>query len=331
MAEIYIFEDEAFSVQSLLATINEEHPIPGQIAASGLFTEEGSTTVTQQIEKDGDVLELVAAAPRGAPGQVVIGSKRQMIPFNCVHLPQEFTIMADEIQGIRAFGSRTELQGVQDVVNTRLNKVRGQLDLTHEYQRIGAIKGQVLDKDGTILVDLFQMFGIKQQKLKMDFGTTDVSVRTGEALDMQEDALGNVTGSGAIAWCGKNFWADLIADDSVKETYLNHEAAAALRGDRRQAIGGGSAYGITDAPWRQGALGCGQAREQLNVGCSSFSLGGKAPEQESDAQNEYRPEAPNPSRDVLVRLNSTLSPFEANDHMPVNLKRCQPIHVIERQ
>lgn len=236
MAEISIFEDDAFSVTSLLASINEEHVIPGQIAASGLFTEEGSTTVTQQIEKDGDVLELVAAAPRGAPGQVVIGSKRSLIPFNCVHLPQEFTIMADEIQGIRAFGSRTELQGVQDLVNAKQNKARGQLDLTHEYQRIGAIKGQVVDKDGSILVDLFQMFGLKQQKLKMEFGVVDVSVRAGEALDMQEDVLGNATGTGAIAWCGKNFWADLISDDSVKEAYLNHEAASALRGDRRQAF-----------------------------------------------------------------------------------------------
>lgn len=236
MAEISIFEDDAFSVTSLLASINEEHVIPGQIAASGLFTEEGSTTVTQQIEKDGDVLELVAAAPRGAPGQVVIGSKRSLIPFNCVHLPQDFTIMADEIQGIRAFGSRTELQGVQDLVNAKQNKARGQLDLTHEYQRIGAIKGQVVDKDGSILVDLFQMFGLKQQKLKMEFGVVDVSVRAGEALDMQEDVLGNATGTGAIAWCGKNFWADLISDDSVKEAYLNHEAASALRGDRRQAF-----------------------------------------------------------------------------------------------
>jgi hypothetical protein len=236
MAEISIFEDDAFSVTSLLATINEEHVIPGQIAASGLFTEEGSPTVTQQIEKDGDVLELVAAAPRGAPGQVVIGSKRSLIPFNCVHLPQEFTIMADEIQGIRAFGSRTELQGVQELVNAKQNKARGQLDLTHEYQRIGAIKGQVVDKDGSILVDLFQMFGLEQQDLKMDFGSVDVSVRAGEALDMQEDVLGNVTGTGAIAWCGKNFWVNLISDSSVKEAYLNHEAAQALRGDRRQAF-----------------------------------------------------------------------------------------------
>lgn len=238
MAEISIFEDDAFSVTSLLASINEEHVIPGQIAASGLFAEEGSTTITQQIEKDGDVLELVAAAPRGAPGQVVIGSKRQMLPFNNVHLPQQFTIMADEIQGIRAFGSRTELQGVQDVVNARIGKARQQLDMTHEYQRIGAIKGQILDKDGqTELFNLFQIFNIKQQKLSMDLaGASDVSIKAAEALDMQEDALGNATGIGSTAWCGKTFWAKLLANDAMRETYLNYAGASALQGDRRQAF-----------------------------------------------------------------------------------------------
>lgn len=238
MAEISIFEDDAFSVTTLLGVINDEHQIPGQIAASGLFTEEGSTTITQQIEKDGDVLELVAAAPRGASGQVVIGSKRQTLPFNNVHLPQQFTIMADEIQGIRAFGSRTELQGVQDVVNARIDKARQQLDLTHEYQRIGAIKGQILDKDGqTELFNLFQIFNIKQQKLSMDFaGSADVSIKAAEALDMQEDALGNATGIGATAWCGKTFWSKLLANDAMRETYLNYAGASALQGDRRQAF-----------------------------------------------------------------------------------------------
>jgi len=237
MAEISIFEDDAFSVTSLLTTINEEHELPGQITQSGLFTEEGSTTVTQQIEKDGDILELVAAAPRGAPGQVVIGSKRQLLPFNAVHLPQMFNIMADEIQGIRAFGGRTELQGVQAVVNARIEKARKQLDLTHEYQRVGAIKGLILDKDGkTVLFNLFQLFGINQQKFTMDLATKDVSVQASAALDLQEEALGNATGTGATAWCGKTFWAKLIANEAMRATYLNYAGAAALQGDRRQAF-----------------------------------------------------------------------------------------------
>ncbi len=59
MADINVFEDEAFSVSSLTAAINEAPEVPGRLAALGLFEEEGSTTITQQIEKDGDTLHLV--------------------------------------------------------------------------------------------------------------------------------------------------------------------------------------------------------------------------------------------------------------------------------
>jgi hypothetical protein len=255
MAEISIFEDDAFSVTSLLATINEAHVIPGQIAASGLFTEEGSTTIVQQIEKDGDMLKLVPAAARGSTGLVVIGSKRKMIPFNSVHLPETFTILADEIQGIRAFGSRTELQGVQAVVNQRLEKARQQLDITHEYQRIGAIKGLIIDADGeSVLLDIYQAFGLSRPKafsLGLNDQNTDVSVRLTEVLDAQEDALGSVTSTGSRGYAGRNFWAKLIAHDKVRDTYGEAEKGAALRGDRRQSFDFG---GVTWERYR-GQLG----------------------------------------------------------------------------
>ncbi|MFJ4193953.1 major capsid protein [Pseudomonas sp. NPDC089534] len=239
MADIAIFEDEAFSVPSLTAAISEQEYVPGRISSLGLFREEGTTTLTVQIEKDGDTLALVPAGERGTSGLVVGGSRRTLIPFNTVHLPERFTIKADEIQGIRAFGSRTELQSVQDVVNRRLAKARRQLDATHEFQRMGALSGQVLDADGkTVLLDIYKAFGVQRQKLSMGLGNpdTDVRVRAGEALDMQEDALGSVTSSGSRAFCGKNFWNKLITHKSVRDTYLNTMQAAALRGDARESF-----------------------------------------------------------------------------------------------
>ncbi|MGP3891013.1 major capsid protein, partial [Pseudomonas aeruginosa] len=116
MAEISIFEDEAFSVEALLAVINTDHPVPGQLAALGLFEEQGVSSLVVQIEKDGTTLQLVEAKARGGVGQAVTGDKRQLVPFNTVHLPQTFKILADEIQGIRAVGSRTELQSAEAVV-----------------------------------------------------------------------------------------------------------------------------------------------------------------------------------------------------------------------
>ncbi|MBC3254441.1 major capsid protein [Pseudomonas paralactis] len=239
MADIAIFEDDAFSVSSLTAAINEQEYLPGRISSLGLFREEGISTLTVQIEKDGDTLALVPSGERGTSGLVVGGTKRTLIPFNTVHLPERFTIKADEIQGIRAFGTRSELQAVQDVVNKRLAKARRQLDATHEFQRMGALNGQVLDADGkTVLLDIYKSFGVNRQKLPMGLNSpdTELRVKCGEALDMQEEALGSVTSSGSRALCGKNFWNKLIVHKSVKETYLNTMQAASLRGDAREAF-----------------------------------------------------------------------------------------------
>ncbi|RON26581.1 major capsid protein [Pseudomonas lini] len=239
MADIEIFNDDAFSVSSLTAAINEQEYLPGRISSLGLFQEEGITTLTVQIEKDGDTLALVPAGERGTSGLVVSGTKRNLIPFNTVHLPQRFAIKADEIQGIRAFGTRSELQAVQDVVNKRLAKARRQLDATHEFQRMGALNGQILDADGkTVLLDIYKVFGVTRKKMSMGLTNPDTEVRVqcGEALDLQEDALGSITSSGARAFCGKNFWNKLITHEKVKETFLNTQQAAALRGDARESF-----------------------------------------------------------------------------------------------
>lgn len=49
-----------------------------------------------------------------------------------------------------------------------------------------------------------------------------------DALDLQEDALGNITSTGSRAFCGKNFWNKLVTHKSVKETYLNTMQAASF-------------------------------------------------------------------------------------------------------
>lgn len=239
MADIEIFNDDAFSVSSLTAAINEQEYLPGRISSLGLFQEEGITTLTVQIEKDGDTLALVPAGERGTSGLVVSGSKRNLIPFNTVHLPQRFAIKADEIQGIRAFGTRSELQAVQDVVNKRLGKARRQLDATHEFQRMGALNGQILDADGkTVLLDIYKTFGVTRKKMSMGLNNPDTEfrVKCGEALDLQEEQLGSITSSGSRAFCGKNFWNQLLMNVKVKETFLNTQQAAALRGDARESF-----------------------------------------------------------------------------------------------
>jgi hypothetical protein len=125
------------------------------------------------------------------------------------------------------------------VVNARLLKARRQLDATHEFQRAGALNGQILDADGkTVLIDLYKRFGVDRQRMSMGMtkAGNDFRVNCGIALDLQEDALGSVTSTGARAFCGKNFWNTLMGLQEIKDTYLGSAQAAALRGDARESF-----------------------------------------------------------------------------------------------
>ncbi|SSW68514.1 major capsid protein [Achromobacter agilis] len=233
MADINIFQDEKFTVSALTAAINELESIPGRIGKLGLYAEEGVSTTVVQIEYDGQKLGLVSAKPRGGVGQSVVLAGRKLIPFNTVHLPQRSTMLADEIQGIRAFGSQSELESAEARVAKYQKKHRQQLDLTHEYQRVGGIKGQILDADGTsVLLDVYHSFGIVQQEFPMELtsATTLVRQKSDDVVDLVEDALGATPASGVRALCGKDFWKTLINHKSVRETYLNTAQAAELRG-----------------------------------------------------------------------------------------------------
>ncbi|MDN7610934.1 major capsid protein [Burkholderia cepacia] len=239
MADINLFNDDAFSLSSMTAAINEQEYVPGRISSTGMFDEEGVTTTVVQIERDGDKLALVAAGERGTPAPNVAGSKPNLIPFNTVHLPQRASIKADEIQNLRAFGSDSELETLQNYVNRRLAKMRRMLDATHEFHRLGAIRGVILDADGkNVVANLLDSFGIKQQVVEYELSNTktEIRIKNEDTLEAIEDALGNVPFTGARAFCGSNFWRKLLTLPTVKETFLNTAAAAALRGDPRGAI-----------------------------------------------------------------------------------------------
>ena len=239
MASLDIFKDDAFSLQSLTKAINEQPYVPGRIGALGLFSEEGVNTTSVSVEKLGESLSLVAAGERGAPAKAVGGDKRTLVNFNTIHLPQRAKILADEVQGVRAFGSDSELETVQNVVNKRLGKMRRQLDATIEYQRIGALKGQILDANGsTVLVDLFTQFGLVQQTKSLVLGNSTTKVRTKvlEAKRLMEDALGNAMYTGARAFCSPAFFDALTTHDLVEKFFINWQSNEVMRQDARSAF-----------------------------------------------------------------------------------------------
>lgn len=233
MPTLDIFNDDAFSVSSLTAAVNKGVYVPGQIGSLGIFEEDGVSTTSIMVEERDGELSLVAETPRGAPGETAGSNRRSMRSFRVPHFQRDDTVMADEVQGVRSLGSETDVETVLGVVETKMAKHARALDLTMEHLRAGAIKGVVLNKQGGTLYNLFTEFGVTEPTAVNFALTTDATKVREKCYDLKmrmEDALEDAY-DGIHAILGRTFWKNLIEHKSVKETYLNTQQAAELRGD----------------------------------------------------------------------------------------------------
>lgn len=231
-----IFNDDAFSVVSLTKAIEDTPFVPGRVGQLGIFSEEGVSTTSISIEKIGSTVSLVPAASRGSSGRPMGNDKRQMIPFTATHLPQRASILADEVQNLRAFGSETEVETAQRLMNRKLAKMRRDLDTTIEYQRIGAIKGSILDSDGTTeLLNLHTAFGTSVTSHSLVLGAAGTPVRNKviEARRKMEAALGGLTYSGARVLCSASFFDALVGHAKVEAAFDRYMNGEFLREDQR--------------------------------------------------------------------------------------------------
>ena len=232
-----IFEDDAFSVVSLTKAIEDVPAVPNRLAKLGLFEEDGISTTSVSIEKQGSKITLVPAAPRGSSGQTTTRDKRQMVNLSCIHLPQRDAINADEVQNVRAFGSESETETAQRLMNKRLKIMRRDIDATIEYQRVGALKGQVIDADGiTVLEDLHARFGTTPVTFNMVLGSagTKVKQKSVEVKRLQRHALGGLGLTGHRALCSSSFFDAMVGHAAVEKAYDRYLNGEFLRTDQTE-------------------------------------------------------------------------------------------------
>lgn len=223
MPTLDIFNDDAFSLASLTARANTEIGyVPGQIGASGLFEEDGVTTLTIMVEsKDGN-LQLVEPTPRGGPGENVAKGRRDLRSFVVPHYERNDAVMADEVQGVRSFGTETEVETVQGIVDSKLARHYRDLDMTLEFSRVGCVKGNVVTRDGNVLANLYTAFDIAAPadfSFALSSDATLVRKKAEQLRRQIEDEL-DAPYSRILAWCGDDFWDELVNHKSVREVYL---------------------------------------------------------------------------------------------------------------
>lgn len=233
MADMSIFNEDEFTLTSLTALANQEAPVPGQVGAAFDFEEEGITTTSIKIETQGSSLSLVEPTPRGGPGEVIDHEGRGLRTFDTVHLQRDESVYADEVQGVRDFGSATEAMQIQSLVDRKMGRHFRDFDLTIEWMKLGALCGKIVSGKGRTILDIYKEFDlVAPDPVEFDLANATFKVRRAAdelRMDMEDDLEATSYGS-VVSLCGDVFFRNVVDHPEVRETYLNTAAAVELRG-----------------------------------------------------------------------------------------------------
>lgn len=232
--------EDLFTVTSMTAAVNKLPAMPGKLGAMGIFAEKGIATTTVTIDEREGRLILVPHTSRNDDPPPVKNGRRTRRVFETAHLPLAGQILPGELQNIAAFGEDGNvLQSQAQVINDKLLAMKNSVEATREWQRVGAVRGQILDADGSVLYDLFDEFGVTKKSIAIDFSdaTTEVITHCLDAKRWSESKLAGVMVTGHRAFCDATYFNALISHATVKAAYAGYQAAQdRLGGDMRSGF-----------------------------------------------------------------------------------------------
>jgi hypothetical protein len=220
------FDSSAFDMASLTAAINVLPNNYGRLREMGLFVDKSITTRTTLFEEQSGVLNLLPTKPVGSPGTVAAKGSRKLRSFAVPHIPHDDVLLPSDYQGVRAFGSASQMATYAQIMNDKLQAMRNKHAITLEHLRWGALKGKILDADASELFDLYSEFGITATEVDFLLGTagTDVAAKCRQVVRHIEKNLQGEVMSNVHCMVSEEFFDKLIAHANVEKFYINHVA-----------------------------------------------------------------------------------------------------------
>lgn len=233
-----IFDGEAFEQASMVRGIEKRTYIPSGLDEIIGFEPRRVTTDVIYIGQKNRTNGVIQTTLRGAPIEMRGRDDKNARPIRIPRIAEGDKLFAHELAYMAPWDEQSDV----DVVATRIAEMQedliGDVEMTEEHMRLGALNGTVLDKDGTPIVNYFTEFGIVPPSA-VDLALDDDTQTIGELREKIGTLLvipiARGAGSGTSARlqvraiCGDSFWFKLTGHPAIAATYQNYAAAASLR------------------------------------------------------------------------------------------------------
>jgi hypothetical protein len=219
----------------------------GLIGGMNLFRTQGISQTAVVFDKSmNDTTLLPQVSRRGR--ETTKGNDRKVETFSLPlgYFKHSDYITPEDVQGWRMPGTPDGEESLANVRVQKLTDMRAQVEQTHEYMRLQAIKGICATPDGIVLADMFTEFNIVQEVIDFDLGTgtTDVNAKISQLKRYLQTNLktGGVMGGINVVVDG-SFFDKLVSHPLVRQAYLYY---ASQRDVNRESTNQFMAWGSVD-------------------------------------------------------------------------------------
>jgi len=236
-----VFDGDAFTGAAMIRGFEKRTYIPNGLDEVIGFeprpVDKDTVYIGQKVRTNG----LIQTTQRGAPIEMRDRPEKNYRPIQIPRIAEGDQLFAHELTDMIPLDEEDE----ETMVATRIAEMQedlvGDVEMTEEHMRLGALNGVLLDADGSTIVDYFDEFGIVPAA-PVDLTLDNAAMTIGELREKVGTLLtipitrGAGTGTAARlrirALCGDAFWYALTGHPAVAKTYEGYAAAAALRDDQ---------------------------------------------------------------------------------------------------
>lgn len=220
-----------FTARHLTQTVNEIPNQYGYLEELGYAPGEGVASTVVEIARQGDDIVVLPEVERGGPSSTMGAPKEDGVFLRIPSFPQDHVITPKDVQDwVKKANREIKPVSLEDSLAKRMETMRYRHDLTLEYQRVGAMKGILMDGNGRQLLNLFEAFGVTQKVVDfaLDNDDTVVTEKVDEVISyIRANLLGEIM-TGVEIFVDKAFFNALVSHPNVEKFYLGYVGAMML-------------------------------------------------------------------------------------------------------
>lgn len=217
---------ERFSTLQLTMGVNKRQNEYGLLNGMGLFDEVGITERFVRIETRNQTLSIIPTSPTGtpAPSYDDPDDRGELPPIPTFRHAKMHQILAESMQGVRAFGTEDMPEMVDLKVMEALDKIQREHRQTKEFLRWSALRGVVYDVDGARqLYNVYSLMGETQKVIEWDLDNANavdpIQAGNDELTDYLEDNALGETVTGVVKFCSPGYMTKMKENKAFREAY----------------------------------------------------------------------------------------------------------------